>query len=76
MNAPLNDPARRHLLRNGLGLAGAALLATPLARAAAAPTGAQVSFLSREAAADALAREEAHLRAGGRGGGEIGRAHV
>jgi len=56
MNAPLNDPARRHLLRNGLGLAGAALLATPLARAAAAPAGAQVSFLSREAGADALAR--------------------
>ena len=57
MNASLDDPARRHLLRNGLGLAGAALLATPLARAAATASAVtQVSFLSRQAGADALAR--------------------
>jgi hypothetical protein len=56
MNAPLNDSSRRRLLVRGLGLAGASLLAPPLARAATIATAPKVSFLSREAAAEALAR--------------------
>ena len=55
MNAPLNDSSRRRLLAQGLGLAGASLLATPLARAAATAAAPKVGFLSREAGADALA---------------------
>ncbi|MFL6628419.1 MAG: hypothetical protein ACJ8G1_18390 [Vitreoscilla sp.] len=56
MNAPPNDSSRRRLLARGLGLAGTALLATPLARAAAAADGPKVRFLPREAGAGALAR--------------------
>ena len=56
MNAPLNDLTRRRLLARGLGLAGASLLATPFARAAATASSPKVSFLSPEAGADALAR--------------------
>jgi hypothetical protein len=55
MNAPLYDSSRRRLLARGLGLAGASLLATPLARAAATAAAPKVSFLSREAGAAALA---------------------
>ncbi len=59
---PPNRATRRLLLRQGLGLAGAALLGAPaLARAAAdagAPALPQVAFLAPEAAATALAQED------------------
>lgn len=62
MNDSPNDATRRLLLRQGLALSGAALLATsPLARAAAAtPALPPVTFLSPEAAADALAHGDTY----------------
>ena len=60
MNDSPNDATRRLLLRQGLALAGAALLATsPLARAAdVAPP--QMTFLAPEAAADFLAHGDGY----------------
>ncbi len=56
-----NDASRRLLLRQGLALSGAALLAgAPLARAATDAPAPQVSFLSPQAAADALAHGDGY----------------